>query len=215
MKLLFIIFLMSFVIGGNAIAHVQLDQPQGGETYVSGATVLIKWSLVQSHQQENWDLYFSSDGGTTWEDLQLNMENSKFTYIWTVPDLLTETARIKIVQDNAGADYQDVSGDFIISDTPASIELPEKNPKAFALHANYPNPFNPSTIINYELPTTNDVNLSVYNSLGQIVVTLVSGKQEAGHHQVEWEATGFASGIYFYRIEAGEFQAVKRMVLLR
>jgi len=91
----------------------------------------------------------------------------------------------------------------------------ENIPFKFTLKQNYPNPFNPKTIINYELPITNDVDLSIYNLLGQKVVTLVSEKQKAGYHQVEWNASGFASGIYYYSIKAGEFQDVKKMVLLR
>jgi hypothetical protein len=85
----------------------------------------------------------------------------------------------------------------------------------FYLAQNYPNPFNPITIINYQLPITSDVELSVYNPLGQKVTTLVSEKQIAGYHQVEWDASGLASGIYYYRLHAGDFVQVRKMVLLR
>ena len=85
----------------------------------------------------------------------------------------------------------------------------------FRLSQNYPNPFNPVTMINYQLPVTSSVDLSIYNLLGQKVLTLVSEKQRAGYHQVEWDASGFASGVYYYRIQAGEFQDVKKMVLIR
>jgi len=88
-------------------------------------------------------------------------------------------------------------------------------PSKFRLSQNYPNPFNPVTIINYELPITNDVELSIYNLLGQKVAMLVDEQQRAGSHQVEWEASGFASGVYYYRIESGEFQDVRKMILLR
>jgi hypothetical protein len=99
---------------------------------------------------------------------------------------------------------------------PTSIEDSEiLTPLAFELTQNYPNPFNPKTDINYELPITNYVDLSVYNLLGQKVATLVNEQQKAGYHQVEWDASGFSSGIYYYKIEAGEFQDVKKMVLLR
>jgi flagellar hook assembly protein FlgD len=62
---------------------------------------------------------------------------------------------------------------------------------------------------------TSDVTITVYNLLGQKVATLVSDRQIVGYNQVEWDASGFASGIYYYRIEAGEFQDVKKMILLR
>jgi len=88
-------------------------------------------------------------------------------------------------------------------------------PEKFSLMQNYPNPFNPKTVINYQLPITNYVDLSIYNMLGQKVAVLVSEKQSAGSYQVEWDATGFASGVYFYILQAGDFRDVKKMVLLR
>jgi hypothetical protein len=88
-------------------------------------------------------------------------------------------------------------------------------PLSFSLSQNHPNPFNPVTMINYQLPMTSDVNLSIYNLLGQKVTTLVSKRQQAGYHQVKWDASGFTSGIYYYRIETGEFQDVSKMILLR
>ena len=89
-------------------------------------------------------------------------------------------------------------------------------PNSFTLYQNYPNPFNPVTIINYQLSMTNDVKLTIYNLLGQKVATLVSEKQKAGHHHVEWDASGFASGVYYYRLstDAGFVQA-KKLVLLK
>jgi len=90
-----------------------------------------------------------------------------------------------------------------------------KQPLKFALHQNYPNPFNPTTIINYELPISSFVELNIYNTIGQKVATRVSENLQAGYHQVEWEASGFSSGIYFYQIKAGGFQAVRKMILLR
>jgi len=88
-------------------------------------------------------------------------------------------------------------------------------PTQYRLDQNYPNPFNPRTIINYELRFTNYVDLSIYNSLGQRVKTLVSEDKNAGSHQVEWDASGFASGVYYYKIQAGEFLEVKKMVFVK
>jgi hypothetical protein len=85
----------------------------------------------------------------------------------------------------------------------------------YRLFQNNPNPFNPTTIINYELRMTNDVDVSIYNVLGQKVVTLVSEKQIAGKYHVKWDATGFASGVYYYVLKAGEFRDVKKMVLIK
>ena len=97
-----------------------------------------------------------------------------------------------------------------------------QTPIAYILYQNYPNPFNPKTIINYKLPArsaggpiTNYVKLSIYNLLGQKVTTLVDRRQDAGTYKVEWDASDFSCGVYYYRLETGEFQDVKKMVLLR
>jgi hypothetical protein len=94
-------------------------------------------------------------------------------------------------------------------------QIGKMDPEKYELNQNYPNPFNPRTIINYELPTTNKVDLSIYNVLGQKVVILVSKKQKAGHYEVEWNVSGFASGVYYYMIKAGDFKDVKKMILLK
>jgi hypothetical protein len=96
-----------------------------------------------------------------------------------------------------------------------SSETPEIRIKTYQLFQNYPNPFNPITMINYQLPMTSEVELNVYNLLGQRVATLVSEWQHAGSHQAVFNAQGLPSGIYFYRIEAGAFHQVKKMILVR
>ena len=92
-------------------------------------------------------------------------------------------------------------------------------PNAYVLYQNYPNPFNPKTVISWNVGATREspihVDLSIYNVLGQKVTTLVAGKQKAGFHSVEWDASGLASGVYYYKIQAGEFVDTKKLVLLR
>ena len=88
-------------------------------------------------------------------------------------------------------------------------------PYMYQLSQNYPNPFNPRTTITYQLPMSHYVQLSIYNIMGQRVTSLIDEKQNSGRHQVEWNGSGFASGIYYYKIKAGEFQDVKKMVLIK
>ena len=88
-------------------------------------------------------------------------------------------------------------------------------PRKFSLEQNYPNPFNPNTVISWQLAVGSDVELSVYDLLGQKVAKLVSEKQKAGYHEIEFNGQNLSSGIYFYRIEAGEFHDVKKMLLLK
>ena len=88
-------------------------------------------------------------------------------------------------------------------------------PKEFSLEQNYPNPFNPSTSINFALPVSSQVVLTVYNSLGEKVSELVNEELNAGYHTINFNAENFSSGIYFYKVKAGDFVSVKKMLLLK
>ena len=88
-------------------------------------------------------------------------------------------------------------------------------PPSFSLSQSYPNPFNPSTTIEFSLPQTGFVRLKVYNILGEVVATLVNEKLNVGTYTTQWNASGLASGLYFYRLQAGEFVDTKKLLLLR
>jgi len=88
-------------------------------------------------------------------------------------------------------------------------------PLTFALLQNYPNPFNPTTKISYDLPSANFVSLKIYDVLGKEVMTLVNTNQKAGRYEVPLNGTNLSSGAYFYRLEAGEFKSIKRMILIK
>jgi hypothetical protein len=88
-------------------------------------------------------------------------------------------------------------------------------PNAYSLNQNYPNPFNPTTVISFALPKASDVQLSVYNILGEKITELVNSKMTAGNHTVNFNATNLSSGLYIYRIQAGSFVSVKKMMLLK
>ncbi len=88
-------------------------------------------------------------------------------------------------------------------------------PFNFSLEQNYPNPFNPTTVIDYQLSASSFVTLKVYDILGRLVATLVQGFQSLGHHEVTFDASALASGVYFGRLEAGGFSAVRKFLLVR
>ena len=94
---------------------------------------------------------------------------------------------------------------------PGDADLPRK----FELRQNYPNPFNPTCVIEYDLPRSSPVTLAVFDILGREIATLVHQEQEAGEHRVEWSARSVSSGIYFYQLQAGDFRATEKMILVR
>nr|MBC8399923.1 T9SS type A sorting domain-containing protein [Candidatus Neomarinimicrobiota bacterium] len=93
-------------------------------------------------------------------------------------------------------------------------------PTEFALHQNYPNPFNPVTSIQYDLPEASNVQIVIYDLLGRQVTTLINRFEDPGYKQVIWNATNnqgqpVGAGVYFYKIQAGNFHQTKKMVLLK
>jgi hypothetical protein len=88
-------------------------------------------------------------------------------------------------------------------------------PENFNLRQNYPNPFNPTTQINYSIPSSQKVVLKVYDELGKEVATLVNKDQSAGNYSVDFNASNLASGVYFYRLQAGNFIQMKKMILMK
>ena len=159
------------------------------------------------------DTLTNDDGGFDW--------HSKITHIAEVDETVYVLIRS---QDFGGGDDRDPArGEYNLSVTKMDgtpINIPVSNedlsqPHTFALDQNYPNPFNPTTTISYSLPQSVDVELAVYNILGQRVATLVSGVQTAGVHEVQFDASRFASGMYLYRITAGKNVSVKKMLLVK
>jgi hypothetical protein len=99
--------------------------------------------------------------------------------------------------------------------TVTSITERGEVPKEYSLQQNYPNPFNPSTTIGFELPHASRVSLKVYNLLGQEVMNLVDDEIQAGAYEVQFNAASLSSGMYIYRLRAGDYAATKRMILMK
>jgi hypothetical protein len=124
---------------------------------------------------------------------------------------------------HVGTVSYDASGNPVNANVPLSISsvttlvgsTSSLQPTQYTLEQNYPNPFNPSTTIRYTLPVSGRIAVRVYNLLGQAVATLVDGTQKAGTYEVSFNASALSSGVYFYRIESGSFEAVKKMMLLK
>jgi len=132
------------------------------------------------------------------------------TYYWQVSAI------------NLGGEGAFSSTAHFATGTTVSVETPTANiPKEFALMQNFPNPFNPTTTINYDVPKTSVVTLKIYDVLGRVVATLVDGVQEASSYRIQWNASNMASGVYFYRISARSqdgstnFTSVRKLVLMK
>lgn len=107
------------------------------------------------------------------------------------------------------------SGDDGSDDGTGETEDPQTSPEQFTLSNNYPNPFNPTTVISYQLPVTSHVTLKVFDMLGREVASLVNGRVSAGQYEVQFDASNLSSGLYIYRLQAGEFIQTKKMLLIK
>jgi photosystem II stability/assembly factor-like uncharacterized protein len=189
-----------------------LKTTNGGATWekIPDAPYLIN-DIYFHDQQQGWaigtDSTFSGvilatkDGGAHWA-LQVNRLTGSLTaldarenYLWAVGD----------------------NGLVLRADLTTAVDDDREQhlPPVFELFQNYPNPFNTRTAISYQLSTVSQVELSIYNLLGQKVVTLVSEKQPAGNYRVEWDASEFATGVYLYRLEAGAFSKTRKLILIK
>ena len=115
--------------------------------------------------------------------------------------------------------YYGLTSDHTNDDWGAYVRLAvgsrDEAPPEYYLHQNSPNPFNPSTTIEYELPKSSEVRLSVYDILGREVSVLVNDRRDAGVHEVKFDAAGLSSGVYFYRLQAGDFVQSRKLLLLK
>jgi len=164
-----------------------------GDVQIGAAYMVVEGDVSPELRATNMDMLYNFDGVNT-RVLVYSLEGETFT-----------------------GEMASVNGNII------SIEMAnfEGNPIAaklipaeFALNQNYPNPFNPTTTINFALPMDSDYNLDIYNVNGQRVASF-NGSHEAGVVEIEWEASNYASGIYFYKLTAGSFTDTKKMVLLK
>jgi len=154
-------------------------------------------------------VFLSTNNGTSWADVGLTA--SWVTSLAVCGSyLFAGTAAGTIPPGNRGGIWRRPLSQ-IISD----VEGIELLPRHIVLGQNYPNPFNPSTTIRYGLPTRSQVTLTVFNTVGQQVAQFQNGEQEAGYHEVKFEGRGLSSGVYFYRLRAGDFLETKRFLLLR
>ncbi len=182
-------------------------------------------SAAEIHLQWNWPLWHDIDAGP--HGAGALDELSGFE-VWDGTTLLATVADTAFTQitDHAGAynlyvravydgGRSDTSNHYRVDVAAGVAPAPGALPTAFYLKPNYPNPFNPQTRIEFGLPRASTVRLEVFDILGRSAVVLVDGAQPAGIHTVTFNANGLASGVYYCRLQAGDFTRIQKMLLLR
>ena len=197
---------------------VAVVYPVGGESFAPGDTVDIQWTAEDNRQVDSVSIFYSGNAGRDFVLIARGEPNAS-PYRWIAPAIESDSCLIKIVAFDPGKLTGEDSSDslFSIHETTGVDDLPAI---AFSLAQNYPNPFNPSTTIDYSLAGTSPVEIAIFDVNGRKVRTLVSEVKMQGVHKAVWNGkndrgTSVASGVYFYRLTAGEFTQIKKMILLR
>ena len=188
-----------------------LVSPVDGTNHISVDTILV-WNEANGADTYQVQLSTDPDFITVKVDtseiaatsLEVNGLESLTTYYW----------RVCAYNESGMSDWSAVWS-FTTYDVTSMVSFEGEIPNQFMLSQNYPNPFNPSTVIRYGLPERTFVNLNVYNSLGQNVATLIHEELNAGFFEVAFDASHLPSGIYIYRLQAGEYVKSKRMLYLK
>lgn len=182
----------SILFGGNLIGGANIE--------ISGIPESFGDSVEVMHEYVEWQDRASAVDGPTFVSLETRSNETGSITIST--ELLDPMFGYRLVVTPVGKMV-------------ANEETTNHNPSVFKLNQNYPNPFNPNTVISYQLPVNSEVSLKVFDMLGREVATLVDGRRSAGTHQVSFNASNLASGMYVYRLVVGDFVSTKTMMLIK
>jgi hypothetical protein len=192
---------------------INITFPNGSENIYIDSTYVIRW---QSNVQDtiNIDLIKDNNLVSVISDSIISGTNA---LIWKVPTSvqIDSAYKIRITSINHInlIDFSDNS--FSIVKGITNITDLINYAITYSLSQNYPNPFNPSTVISWQIPEGSNVSLKVYNILGSEITTLINEYKPAGKYETEFKSSSLPSGIYFYKLQAGNFVETKKMILMK
>ena len=230
-------------LNANAVVAIYnsgsgLDASSNSGDYTSASNLKGYWRFDENTGTTAGDLSGNNNNGTiygaTWNtDSPIMRFKHKVGNMFKVPyhhiehymheagvELITGTWTI--IATDGKYDVSATNGPFTLTIDGSKLNVNESDlvPETFALHANYPNPFNPTTTISYDLPKRSQVTLGIYDLLGKQIKTLVNQSQDAGNKIAMWDGTDdlgrpVSAGVYLYQIQAGEFTQTRKMLLLK
>ncbi|MEK7263251.1 MAG: T9SS type A sorting domain-containing protein [Bacteroidota bacterium] len=199
----------------NTLNSLALITPNGNENWCEQEYYDITWNSTGSIT--NVKLDYSTNGGSSFQNITSSTSNTG-TYSWHVPFGATSQAKVRISDVNDTCTYYISNYLFSILSCEQKTGNHDGNSEKydFKLEQNYPEPFNPKTVIGFSLKEVSNVTLRVYDILGREVITLINNEQkEPGKYSVEFDGSNLPSGIYMYKLTAGSFSDSKQMMLLK
>jgi hypothetical protein len=194
----------------SSLPILRINAPYESDTLTSGSIYPIIWESHSSIQKVNLD--YSLNSGTSWINMSTSFTDTNM-YEWFVPNTASGSCLIRI-SDTNDSSICDISEEFVIQlSTGQSRDFNDDIPNKFNLSQNYPNPFNTATTIRYALPSASHVTIKVFDLMGRELEILVDETGQPSHHKVEWRAGNLTSGIYLYRLRAGDYVETKKLIL--
>lgn len=197
----------------SALCRIEWDKPLPVElasftSAVKDNTVTLNWTTTREENNARFIIQRGNSG--EWTDIGMvagnGTTNNLSSYSFTDKNLNSGiyNYRLKQVDYNGNSEYLNLNNAVAVG-----------VPMNFTLSQNYPNPFNPTTTILYGVPNDGNVTMKVYDNNGREIKTLVSGPMSAGYYTINFNASGLSSGVYFYKLESGNFVATKKMVIMK
>ncbi len=199
---------------------VTVIQPNGGEVLYIGQEYDVTWDATDNVGIDSTLVDYSVDSGVNWTRIA-TLTGNPGVFTWTVTGPPSDQCRMRVTcYDSEGMAGDDMSDEDFCPPykvAPGYVSVVEAGavPTEFALSQNYPNPFNAQTAIRFSLRDDCHVTLDIFNMLGQKVATIVDENMPAGHHTAKWNVDNAASGMYLYRLTAGNFVDTRKLVLMK
>ena len=211
---------------GWAVAYQDNILANGGETWIFSSYIkdVTEGGAGGDFSALKVEFYDESNNQTFIETIQVGVtdEWNMFLVSHVLPENTVKVTAVLVATrgDGGGDAHYGFDDVLFYNEETASVTVNHEIPSGYSLSQNYPNPFNPETSISYEIPKESFLTISVYNLLGHKVVDLVSDMQPVGYHNIMWNSTDMSgksvsSGVYIYTITAGDYRAVKKMILIK
>ncbi|MCK4537365.1 MAG: T9SS type A sorting domain-containing protein, partial [Candidatus Krumholzibacteria bacterium] len=198
---------------------VTVVYPDGGETFAPGDTIDIQWVATDNVQVDSVNIFFSENGGVDFTLLAGGEPNDSL-YKWVAPAIEADSCLVRIVAYDPGLLSAADTSDSLFTITAGTTDAGDMPSQVFYLRQNYPNPFNPTTRIVFAIGEPANVSLRIYDVAGRLIRVLVDERRDVDRYEEVWNGMDdrggrVSSGVYFYRLVAGDQVRTRKMVLMR
>jgi len=209
------------ICGGNGytsiyeIEAVQLLRPNGGETFHTDSNEVIRWQKFYPPRCDSLSLFYSTNNGTTYNLIASNISASDTSFLWTVPNVNSDSCKVKIIAYGPGWQYDESDALFRITSTGIE-EIASPNRDAMTLGVKvYPNPAKTLTAIRYTLPAEGRILLQLYDISGRLVKTLLDEYKKIGVYKINLNTKDLSAGVYFLSLETIEKRIIERLIIIK